>query len=484
MTTETAATRSSPENRERIDRNSLCEMLSVAKSSDDVSGVLYRLTREGKKFYKSDLVGCIKILRKFRRYEHCLKILEWMEKGTMNCSQRDHALRLGMICNLKGVDEAEKYFDGLPPDLKSQSTYGALLNCYCSEKMSDKALSLFEKMDEMNFTSNVLAFSNLMGLFMKLDQPEKVPPLVLEMKKRNIPLNNRAYNIWVQSYGRLKDLEGVERVVHEVQEQNDMNNDWTIYSNLAVVYMKVGQSEKAEAALKKLEEVVDNLHNPNRDAYNYLISLCATTGNQEFLTRVWDKFNSIFKDCNNHSYLAMVSALSKLDDIEGLKKCFKEWESRYQSYDVRLPTVVIGAYLKQDMVEEAELLLRDAIDRCGRELWNARVTLANYYLGKHQIDSALKHIEWAADNMGKKLPLHVVTSFFKYFKEEKDVDGAEKFYRILKKAERLDFKAYLWLLQIYAASGKKAPEMRQRMEKDGVDIGTEHQKLLQKVCTD
>lgn len=75
--------------------------------------------------------------------------------------------------------------------------------------MTDKALALFKKMDEMNIASTSVAFNNLMSLYMRLGQPEKVPPLIEEMRHRNIPLDTFSYNILMHSYSCLNDIEAV-----------------------------------------------------------------------------------------------------------------------------------------------------------------------------------------------------------------------------------------------------------------------------------
>lgn len=479
--TATAASRVSPDKRRGLHKARLYNKLWVAGSNNcKMSDVLNELKRQGKGLSKTDLISCVKDLRKHSRYHNCLEILEWMENHTNDSSDGEQALRLSIVCKLRGIDEAEKYFASLPDAAKTSPTYGALLNCYCAEKLIDKALAHFKEMDELNF-ANAVAFNNLMGLYMKVGQPEKVPPLVQEMKQKNIQLTSYSYGVLIQSYGCLNDLDGVERVANEVQLQNKTTRDWTIYSCIAAAYIRAGQSEKSKAALKKLEQFLDSSYNPDRAAYNHLISLCANSGNSEYVTRVWDKLKSRFKSCNNLSYLNMLYSLSRLNDVEGMKKCLQEWELSYQMYDVRLPIAVIDTCLKSGMIEEAELLLKDATRRAGEQTWKSHVSLMKYYLGKHQIDSALRHMELAIDNRWKQFRANR-NLFLEYFMKEKDVDGAEKFCHALKKAQALDSRVYLGLLQTYAFAEKMAPDMRWRIEKDDVAIGPEHEKLLQKIC--
>ncbi|KAL9227644.1 hypothetical protein vseg_003311 [Gypsophila vaccaria] len=451
----------------------------VGLSGQKVKDVLHQLTQFGFKLQNADLIFCIKKLRQYGRYHHCLEILDWMETGSVDISE--HALRLDLICKLKGIQDAETYFFNLPPHAKKPFMFGALLNCYCDKKMHLKALALFRKMDEMNFVWNSLPFDNLMSLYMKLDQPQKVYPLVQEMKHRNIPLSNFSYNMWLQSCGRLKDLATVERLMEEVEGQTSLPNDWKIYSSLATAYFSVGQSQRAASALRKLEEVLDHANLFDRTAYHHLISLYAKAGDEDSVFQTWSKLSSRFGDCHNRSYLVMLQALSKLDNIEGLKMLLQEWESRCKSYDIRLPIVAVDAYLKHGMLQEAELAFKHIMGRKGQQkLWYAHVSFMDYYLGKHQIDSALRHMEAAYVN-GWKLSAEKFAPFFEYYILEKNSDGAEKLCDMLKSVQALDSRAYLWLLQTYAATGQDITGMRQRMEEDGIHISSEHEELLCKI---
>jgi pentatricopeptide repeat protein len=410
-----------------------------------------------------------------------MQIMDWMEKKKIKYNSTDHALRLDLLSKTKGILAAEEYFNILPPTAKDRLTYGALLNCYCKELMEDKALALFKKMGELNFLSSELAFNNLMSLYMRLNQPEKVPPLVQEMKRRSIPPTIFTYNIWMNSYASLNDIEGVERVMRE----DESKCDWTKYSNLAAIYVKAHLFEKAESALKKLEEVMKP---PKSKAYHYMISLYAGTNNLDEVNRVWNSLKSTFPKVNNMSYLAMLQALRRIKGgggVDGLTKCYKEWESSCSYYDIRLANVAISVYLSQDMLIEASLVFDTAIKRCRGPFFAARESFMVYFLKTHQLDLARSHLEAAIsevkDSKWRPTPA-TAAAFLNYFEAEKDVDGAEKYCSVLKTFDCLTSKIYHLLLKTYKAAGKTAPKMRQRLKEDHIEISSDLEKLLERVC--
>jgi pentatricopeptide repeat protein len=87
--------------------------------------------------------------------------MEWMQKRKMNFSHVDHAVYLDLTAKTKGIAAAENYFDNLPPSVQNHVTYSTLLNCYCKELMSEKSLTLFEKMDKMKLLSTSMPFKNI-----------------------------------------------------------------------------------------------------------------------------------------------------------------------------------------------------------------------------------------------------------------------------------------------------------------------------------
>ncbi|WCJ22335.1 Tetratricopeptide repeat (TPR)-like superfamily protein [Euphorbia peplus] len=449
---------------------------SVAETLNDY------YVKDMKAINKYELSRCIKEFRRYRRFDHALEIMEWMEKRKIHFTYSDIAMRIGLIANVKGIDEAENYFSGLSLSAKNRAAYGSLLNCYCNELMIDKANALFEKMDKLTYISNALPFTNLMLLYMKLDQPEKVPALVDEMKKRKISPCSFTYKVLMQSYGCLNDIEGVERVLGEMTKDGEDICDWSAYANLGTIYVRAGLLEKAESAIKKIEE---KMGFQNREAYHFLISLNANISNLSEVKRVWNSMKSSLPIMTNMSYLVMLQALDKLEDIEGLGECFKEWESHCKSYDMRLANVVIKAYLKHDKLEKAELVFEEAVKRSKGPFFKTRESFMMFFLKKNQLDFALEHLRAAIAGIGEykwQLNEEIVSAFFDYFCGEKDVDGAEKFYQLLKLINGPDSKAYAWLLKTYIAADESAPDMRRRLEEDSIEINDELENLLERAC--
>ncbi|XP_074319931.1 pentatricopeptide repeat-containing protein At1g02370, mitochondrial-like [Silene latifolia] len=473
----TATTTKAPASKEYI----LKKINQVGSKGGKVSDVLHRILKTGQHVNRVPLFYCFKDLRKRGRYQQCLEILDWFEKGKSDPLGRDFALRVDMLHKVKGLAEAEKYFDNIPSASKNKYVYGSLLSCYCADLETDKALATFKKMDEMGFPSHVVVFNNILNLYVKTKQLEKVPELISEMKNKHVALDGHTYSYWIQSYRLLGDLEGVERVFHEAQKDILVKDNWVIYCNVASVFIEFGQFEKASSHLEKLENILDSSDNPSRSAFEHLISLYAGVGKLDSVIQTWNKLKSKHKVDNKRSYVSLLQALSRLDDIKGLENYFREWESTCENYDDFVPAVLISAYLRHGMLEEADLLLKDATKKTGNVVRFPHVEFMNYYFGKGQTECALKHMEAAIVSKWKPLA-EKLDPCFQHFKDRKDVDGLEKFCQLLKRAGALDTKAYLWLLETHVDAEKTAPDMRERIEKDSINVTPRLEELLKLVC--
>ncbi|XP_059648417.1 pentatricopeptide repeat-containing protein At4g01990, mitochondrial-like [Cornus florida] len=198
----------------------------------------------------------------------------------------------------------------------------------------------------------------------------------------------------------------------------------------------------------------------------------------------------ISKTPNNTSYGIMLSVLSKLGDVDGLEKCFREWEAGCPTYAGRASKIrLLKAYLSRDMIKEVDAAYNSTLDRVGEpKLGTLNSLIINFCLKNHQMDLALKYLEMGClqNEPGKAkwfLSDEAVNTFLTNFEEKKDVDGAEKFRKNMKKIG-LNSKIIDSLLLTHTAAGTDVPQIRQRLEEYCMEMSPKMEKLLHELHCD
>ncbi|GMI75015.1 Ribosomal Pentatricopeptide Repeat Protein 4 [Hibiscus trionum] len=463
-------------------------LFKEGSSEISVRRQLNQFFKSSKRVYKWEVDDTLKKLRDRKLYYPALKLSEMMAtKRGMNKTVSDQAIHLDLVAKAKGVPAAENYFVDLPESSKNHLTYGALLNCYCKELMTEKAEALMEKMKELNLPLGSMSYNSLMTLYTKIGQPERVPEIAQEMKSCGIVLDSYTYNVWMRALAAVNDISGVERVIEEMKRDAEDTDDWTTYSNIASIYVDAGLSEKAEKALKELEK-----RNAHRDlsAFQFLITLHGRLGNLREVYRIWRSLRLSFHKTANISYLNMIQVLVNLKDLPGAEKCFREWGSGCSTYDIRIPNVLIGAYAKEGLLEKALELKEKARRRGAKPNAKTWEIFLDYYVKNGDINMAVDCVANAISTGrgdGRKwVPSsETIGTVMRHFEQVKDVDGAEGFVEILKKSvDHVGEEVFELLIRTYAAAGRKSPMMRPRLKMEKVEVSEASKQLLEVISVE
>ncbi|GKV38340.1 hypothetical protein SLEP1_g46262 [Rubroshorea leprosula] len=379
-----------------------------------------------------------------------------MSNNDLKFTSGDHAVQLDLIGTVRGVESAGSYFSSLRDEYKTEKTYGALLNCYVREGLIDKSLSILQKMREMGFLSSSLNYNCIMCLYAKTGQFEKVPEVFSEMKEHGINPDNYSYRLCMTSYASRSNLDGVEKVLQEMESKPHISMDWLTYSMVANYYIKSGLNGKALHYLRKCEEKVD------KDAlgYNHLISSYASLGNKDEMMRFWRLQKAACKKQINRDYITMLGSLVKIGDIEEAEELLKEWESSCQTFDFRVPNILLIGYSQKGLVEKAEAALRDIVRRQKNAIPipNSWAIIAAGYVSKNNMEKAVECFKEAlaveAENPGWRPKLPLISSLLSWLGDYGDVEEVEAFVKLLNTKVPRSKEMYDALMKAYIRAGK------------------------------
>ncbi|KAK1395613.1 Pentatricopeptide repeat-containing protein [Heracleum sosnowskyi] len=459
--------------------NALFQKISTLRDPDaSIVPILDEFMRDGKKVKGTDLQRFVRELRSRKRLSHALQLSEWVNTNNYcRDTSGNHAVQLDLIGSVRGIDAAENYFNKLTGKEKDERTYGALLNCYTREGLVDKSLSLKQTMKEAGFVSSPLAYNNLMCLYSRTDQPEKVLDMLSEMKQNGISPNNFSYRFCINACGEKSDFKSMEKLLAEMENQPQITMDWSTYSTAVNHYIIGDQKEKARVALKKLETL-------NKDAigYSHLISHYAKLGDVDEVMRLWGLQKVVCKKQINRDYITMLGMLVKLGELEEGANVLMEWESSCRTFDFRVPNVLFIGLCSKGLTEKAETMLKKMIGTGKRPIPNSWAIISFGYMEMKNLKKAYECMKEALavsqESPGWKPKPVLISSILRWLGENGKIADVEAFVSSLRSVIPVNREMYHALIKANARCGNGADDLINRMKSDKIDADEETKKIL------
>ncbi|KAL8087794.1 hypothetical protein AgCh_037804 [Apium graveolens] len=441
--------------------------------------VLDQWITEGNTLKEPEFQRFVRELRARKRYSHALQLCEWVSTSNLcRVSSGNLAVQLDLIGVVRGLDAAESYFNKLSEKEKDEKTYGALLNCYVREGLVDKSLLHMQKMKETGCASSPLVYNNIMCLYSRTGQPEKIPDVLTEMKKNGISPNNFSYRICINSYGERGDYDSMEKLLEEMECQTHINMDWTTYSTAVNHFIRADLKEKALVVLKKLEAKL------NKDAlgYNHLISHYGNLGNKNEVMRLWGLQKIVCRKQVNRDYITMLGMLGKLGELEESEMVLKEWESSCQTFDFRVPNVLLIGLCSKGLIEKAETTLKNIIKTGKTPIPNSWAIISFGYMEVENMEKAFECMKEALavaeGSPGWRPKPKLISSILHWLGEKGEIAEVEAFVNSLRSVIAVNQEMYHTLLKANVRGGKGVDEIIESMKYDNVDRDEETEKIL------
>ncbi|RAL42789.1 hypothetical protein DM860_009296 [Cuscuta australis] len=189
-------------------------------------------------------------------------------------------------------------------------------------------------MKELGFVSSPRPFNEIMHLYAKSLKIEKVLGVLADLKKTEVLPDNDSYRICISSFGLKHDMDGMERMLREMESQPHIVMDWCTYAVVAEFYEREFLVDKATDALEKARMALQKKRKKNRGNYNLMSS----------------------------DYENVVKSLVKLGELAEAKKYAKEWEAlgNWRSVDdICIPYTIIEEYIRNGALLKAYYIIWD-----------------------------------------------------------------------------------------------------------------------------
>lgn len=399
-------------------------------------------------------------------------------RNSFRMSPADHALKLELIIREHGLRDAEEYFTRLPNTASQKAACIPLLHGYVEKRDTEKAEILMAKLNELGLILTPHPFNEMMKLYMATSRCEKVPYVIHQMKQNKIALNVLSYNMWIRASGEVSGVAFAEMVYKEMVNKKNVQVGWSTLSTLANVYIKAGLVDKALLVLRNAEK---KLSNCNRLGYLFLITLYASLKDKGAILRLWEASKEVDGRITCANYMCVLSGLVKLGDLVEARRIFLEWESSCWKYDIRVSNVLLGAYVRNGMIDEAETLHLRTLERGGCPNYKTWEILTEGWVKSQKMEKAInalrkgfammKHCNWRPSS-------DILMAMAEYFEEHGNFEDANQFIGLIHRYGPVSLPLYKLLLRMYLYAKRPPFDILKMMEKDKVEMDDEISALV------
>ncbi|KAI7743159.1 hypothetical protein M8C21_014195 [Ambrosia artemisiifolia] len=442
--------------------------------------VLQNWVSEGRKVSIYDVREVSKQLVERRRFKHALQVMMWMEgQDRFQISESDRALRLELTIKASTLQEAEDYFTKLPNIAAQKASYLHLLNSYVKERAVEKAELLMSKMNSLGANVTPHPFNSMMKLYIATSKFDLVLSTISHMKESKIPRNVLSYNLWMSACYEVYGVAHVDKVYNEMVHDKNVKIGWSSLCTLANIYMKAGLIEKANLALRDAE---NKLSSYNHFGYFFLITNYTSLKNKQGVVRVWEACKRIDRKLTCANYMCIMSCFVKLGDVEEAERIFVEWESQCVRYDVRVSNILLGAYVGDNLMEKAEALHAQTLEKGGCPNYKTWEILVEGYVRNGSMEKAVFAMKNAL-RMSKRCVWRpspaIVETILEYVEKSGNLEDGKWFLKVLRDLNIADLPVYRLLIRMHVTNGKPIGEIVKMMEEDEIDMDDETRTLVE-----
>lgn len=394
----------------------------------------------------------------------------------------EYAIHLDLVSKVCGLSNAEKFFEDLPDQMKKvPSTWNSLLHVYVQHNLLSKAESLMEDLSARGLITCCIPYNHMVNLYITNGQLDKVPKVIEELKKNTLP-NVVTYNLWLTACaedGSIDAVNSAEKVFVDMKQRR-IPADWMTYSILTKIYMKEGMVKRAKKTLMDMENLGLTLFAKDRRAFCSVITLWASLSDKDSVIRIWNQLKSMFPKMSDDEYSCVLASLVKTNDIKAAEAIYSEWEVVSATRKIKVSNIMLSGYTQNGAMDKAQMFHDNAVKKGSSPNYITWELLARGYLSQeNQLGEVLNCLKEAFAALKKwKVDDKIVREVFNKIESGGEIELAEKFLVILRKAGYVTTWIYNCLVRTYAKGGKMPLIVLERMEKDGVEPDEETKELL------
>jgi pentatricopeptide repeat protein len=321
------------------------------------------------------------------------------------------------------------------------------------------------------------SFNEMLKLYVATCQYEKVHSVISLMKRNNIPRNALSYSLWMNACS-VSGVASVQSAFKEMVNDGMVEVGWSTYCALANIFMKHGLNSKALDCLRTAET---KLSRTKRLGYSFVMTCYAALNDSDGVTRLWEASKCVPGRIPATNYMTAITCLIKVGDIDQAECIFGSWEVECGKYDVRVPNILLGAYVRNGWIEKAEKLHLHMVEKGARPNYKTWEILLEGFVQSSQMDKAVNAMKKALSSMKSchwRPPLKLVEAIATFFEEQGNTEDAKRYIKVLQKFNLTSLPLYKSVLRTYIKADTVATDIAEMIARDQIVMDEEIDNLI------
>lgn len=172
----------------------------------------------------------------------------------------------------------------------------------------------------------------------------------------------------------------------------------------------------------------------------------------------------------------------KVGDLIEAERVFMEWESNCRTYDIRVSNVLLGAYVRNGLINKAESLHLHTLERGGCPNYKTWEILTEGWVKGQKMDKAIIAVKQAFSmlNNCKWRPSHgILVAIAEYLEKHRKLEDANHYIQAIHHLGLASLPLYKIILRMHLHARRTAPVILKMMDKDKIEMDDETSSLVQ-----
>ncbi|KAL3683441.1 hypothetical protein R1sor_001463 [Riccia sorocarpa] len=253
------------------------------------------------------------------------------------------------------MQEARKVWETMDEDGVAADAicYNTLLNGWCSAGKLDEAKAVLKEMRTRKFQLTTSTYNTLIKGLGLAGRPAEAMKVLEQMTLKDTAEPNRqTYNILINAWAQVKDIEQARRVL-QLMRNAGLSPDVVTYNSLAKAYAELERSFEAEQVINEMKDVYIR---PNERTYGIVINSYCETGRPEEGLALLDRMRMDGIRCNLPIYNILIKGFAQLYRPDKVDEVLELMGASGVKPDVQSFSLAMNVWSSAGLVEEARAI--------------------------------------------------------------------------------------------------------------------------------